>query len=428
MGGAAYLRLIAIAALIGIPAALVAAVFLGVVHVVESWLWNDLPSLLGYASPPWFLLLGLPVAGALIVVITRRFLPGDGGLPPLRGLEAEATPLRNAPGVFLAALGTLPFGAILGPEMPVVALGSAVGVAATRLVKLDDKRASTVMATAGTYSAISALFGGPLVAGMLLIESGLSVGARLIPALLPGLVAATVGYLVFLGFGNFPGIGQPGLTVPSLPVYDGIHAMDFVVAVAVGALAVLAIFVTRTIALRIDGLVPRVGMPVVLLGGGLAVGVVALIAEALGASPNDVLFSGQSALPDLISSQSLSAVLVLLVAKVIGYAVSLGAGYRGGPIFPAIFVGVALAAIAIVLFGTSPTLAICVGTAAGMAAQTRLLFSPLLFATLLVGTAGAGALPPTVFAVVTAWLLTTAITARGLWPQLAPKPAPQGAA
>jgi hypothetical protein len=42
---------------------------------------------------------------------------------------------------------------------------------------------------------ISALFGGPLAA-FLLIEGGVALGAALIPALLPGLVAAAVGALV----------------------------------------------------------------------------------------------------------------------------------------------------------------------------------------------------------------------------------------
>src|SRR5689334_9714850 len=191
ISGGQYLRLVALAAAVGIPAALVAAVFLAVVHWIETWLWDDLPVMLGYTQPPWFLLIGLPVAGAVVVLVARRLLPGDGGAQPLRGFEADATPPRNVPGVVLAALGTLPFGVILGPEMPVVALGSAVGVAATRLIKLDQ-RETRVIATAGTFSAISALFGGPLVAGMLLVEGGLSAGAMLIPALLPGLVAATV--------------------------------------------------------------------------------------------------------------------------------------------------------------------------------------------------------------------------------------------
>ena len=83
--GLAYLRLIGIAALIGIPAAVVAALFLGTVHVMERWLWDDLPTAMGVSSPPWFLVLGLPAAGAAIVVLARRFLPGDGGHPPCMG-------------------------------------------------------------------------------------------------------------------------------------------------------------------------------------------------------------------------------------------------------------------------------------------------------------------------------------------------------
>lgn len=419
ISGGQYLRLVALAAVIGIPAALVAALFLAVVHWLETWLWDDLPTMLGYADAPWFLLVGLPVVGALIVLAARLLLPGDGGAPPLRGLESEATPPSYVPSVVIAALGTLPFGAILGPEMPVIALGSAVGVTATRLLKLGEVE-TKVIANAGTFSAISALFGGPLVAGMLLVEAGVSAGAMLIPALLPGLVAATVGWLVFTGLGNFGGLPQAGLTVPSLPVYQGIQVIDLGLGVAVGIAAVVALFVVRLIAVRLDGLVPRFSMPIVLLAGGLGVGLIALICQALGASPKDVLFSGQSALPDLVNAGSIGFVGLLLVAKILGYGISLGSGYRGGPIFPAIFLGVALASMAVVVLGISPTLAIAVGTAAGMAAQTRLLFSPLLFAALLVGSAGTDTLPAAVFAAVSAWLLTTALTTRGWWPQRKP--------
>lgn len=50
--GPAYLRLVALGAVIGIPAALFAALFLAFVHDLEHWLWDDLPSSLGYTSPP----------------------------------------------------------------------------------------------------------------------------------------------------------------------------------------------------------------------------------------------------------------------------------------------------------------------------------------------------------------------------------------
>ncbi len=113
--GREYLRVVVIAALIGIPAALVAAAFLGAVHILQQWLWTELPAQLGYAQLPWFVIIGLPVVGALLVVVARRFLPGDGGAEPLGGLAAERpTPLSYAPGVALAAIGTLAFGAVLG--------------------------------------------------------------------------------------------------------------------------------------------------------------------------------------------------------------------------------------------------------------------------------------------------------------------------
>jgi hypothetical protein len=52
MTGTAYLRLIALAAAIGAPAALVAAAFLALTHELEDWLWHELPDALGYSAPP----------------------------------------------------------------------------------------------------------------------------------------------------------------------------------------------------------------------------------------------------------------------------------------------------------------------------------------------------------------------------------------
>jgi H+/Cl- antiporter ClcA len=406
-----YLRVVALAALIGIPAAVVAALFLGLIHALERLLWDQLPETLGFTSPPWFLILGLPVAGALLVIAARAFLPGDGGHSPLEGLQAGETPLRYVPGVVLAAIGTLAFGAVLGPEMPVIALGSAVGVLVNSFVRLGPRERMTV-ANAGSFSAISALFGGPLVAGMLLVESGLSLGAGLLPALLPGLVAAGIGYLIFVGLGDWEGLSAPGLQVPSLPPYEGEIVTDLLLAIAVGIVAGLVLAGVRDLGRRFEGFQPRVGMPVLLLAGGLAVGVLALAGQALGADSQDVLFSGQASLGVVTSAPSLTLVVVLLVTKSLAYAVSLGSGFRGGPIFPAIFVGVAVASVPVVAFGSSPTWAVAVGAAAGMAAQTRLLISPLLLSSLLVGPDGSDTIPAAVLGTATAWIFATALERR----------------
>jgi H+/Cl- antiporter ClcA len=400
-------------AAIGIPAAVVAAVFLGVVHDLEHWLWDVLPDHLGHDQPPWYLVLGLPVVGALVVLAARRLLPGDGGHTPLDGMGGgEPTPVRHAPGIALAALGSLPFGAVLGPEAPVIALGSATGVAAASIARLRG-RAAGIVASAGSFSAISALFGGPLVAGMLLVEGSLGLGTAALPVLLPGLVAAATGYLVFVGFGHWGGLHQPGLVVPNLPPYQGTHLLDLLVGPGVGIVTVIVVQGVRFIGVRIrHDAHERFGLTPVLLVGALAVGLLAELADLLGADSQDVLFSGQASVPSVIVSDSTKIVLILIVAKGVAYAISLACGFRGGPIFPAIFLGVAVATLPVVWFGVSPTLAVAVGAAAGMAAQTKLLFAPLLFASLLVGPGDSAVLPATVFAAASAWLLATAIDQR----------------
>ncbi|NUO61391.1 MAG: chloride channel protein [Hamadaea sp.] len=394
--GRAYLRLILLGAAIGIPAALIAALFLASVHELEHWLW-------GTGEPPWYAVLSLPILGAIIVVLARRFLPGDGGHSPLEGLSTAPTPISYAPGVVLAALGSLSYGAVLGPEAPVIALGSVVGMITTRFVKLD-KQGTAVVSNAGQFSSISALFGGPVVAGMLLLEGGIGLGARLLPVLLPGLVSASIGYLIFTGFGTWGGLNAPGLVVPDMPAYSGVHLGDLLIVIIVGILSALALSRVHLLGRRVAEV--KLPMPALLLAGGLAVGLLALLARALGANSQDVLFSGQASVGVVATADSTKIVLVLLIAKFLAYAVCLGCGFRGGPIFPAIFLGVALASLGVVWFDLSPTLALAGGAAAGMAAQTRLIFSPLVFAALLVGAPSLDVLPPAVLAVAAAWLTT----------------------
>lgn len=45
------------------------------------------------------------------------------------------------------------------------------------------------------------------------------MGAAVLPLLLPGLVAAAIGYLIFVGLGDWSGLDAPGLQVPAIPPY-----------------------------------------------------------------------------------------------------------------------------------------------------------------------------------------------------------------
>jgi H+/Cl- antiporter ClcA len=410
VNGRTYLRLVLLGAAIGIPAALLAAGFLALAHELEELLWHDLPDALGHSSVPLYLVVAIPIVGAGLVAFARGFLPGDGGAEPLEGVGVHPTPPVAAVGVALAALGTLSFGAVLGPEAPLIALGAAVGLAAAPLIRAGEKE-GTVLATAGSFSAISALFGGPLVAGMLLVEASAGMlGAALIPALLPGLVAAACGYVIFVGLGDWGGLDTVPLAVPELPEYDGTSVADLLLGAVVGVATAIVVVGAMRLAVRVRGERERGrGMLALLLAGGLATGLLAALADLLGASSQDVLFSGQASVPDLVREDSAGILVVLLAAKGLAYAICLGCGFRGGPVFPAIFLGITLATFAVIAFDMSPTAAVAIGAAAGTAAATRLLFASLLLAALLVGLAGLDAAPAAVFAAAAAWLTRAAL-------------------
>jgi H+/Cl- antiporter ClcA len=177
LAGSRYLRLVGLGALVGIPAGLAAALFLALVHELQHWLWTDLPDALGESSPPWYLVIGLPVVGALIVAAARILLPGDGGQPPLEGHGSPATPISHGPGIVLAALATLGFGAALGPEAPVIAPGSVVALALTTFAGLGERERS-VLGTAGSFSAVWRSSGGRSSAGCCCSRAASASGPR----------------------------------------------------------------------------------------------------------------------------------------------------------------------------------------------------------------------------------------------------------
>src|SRR4051794_41978419 len=102
----AHARLVALGALIGIPAAAAAALFLGLVHELQQLLWTDLPDSLGESGPPWYLIVGLPVAGGAIVWAARTPLPGDGGPTPPPRLHPHPPPPSPPPRLLVPAPGT----------------------------------------------------------------------------------------------------------------------------------------------------------------------------------------------------------------------------------------------------------------------------------------------------------------------------------
>jgi H+/Cl- antiporter ClcA len=100
-------------------------------------------------------------------------------------------------------------------------------------------------------------------------------------------------------------------------------------------------------------------------------------------------FSGEQAIPALLGETAAGTVLLLLALKVVGYAISLGSGFRGGPIFPVLFLGVGVGVLASLVLPIGLTPAVACAMAAATAAATRLPFAASALSLLMVGTAGA---------------------------------------
>src|SRR4029079_12176947 len=168
--------------------------------------------------PTWW---PLPVValGGLIVALSIRYLPGTSGHKPAAGFKTSGpVPAIRLPGIIIAAFATLSLGAVLGPEAPLIAIGSGLGVLAIHLVKRDaPERASVVIGAAGSFAAISTLLGSPLPAAFLMMEVAGIGGAMLGVVLWRGLPAACVGSLILIGLKNCTGLGTFSLAVPDIP-------------------------------------------------------------------------------------------------------------------------------------------------------------------------------------------------------------------
>ncbi len=418
-----YVALLVLAAIIGVPVSAAAYFFLALVSKLQVWIFSDLPKGVGFhAEPLWWPLPWLALAG-LLVALAIRYLPGKGGHSPADGFKVGAGPPIpiELPGIVLAAFATLSLGVVLGPEAPMIALGGGLGVLAVRLVKRDaPPRTATVVAAAGSFAAISTLLGSPLLGAFLLMEaSGLS-GAMLELVLVPGLLAAGVGSLIFIGLDAWTGLGTFSLAIPGLPHVGSPTGAEFLWALAIGIMAAplgsairwLGLFLRPHVERRMLLATPVVGLAI----AGLAIA----FAAGTGKGSSEVLFSGQSALGPFISnsaSYTVGALLLLLVCKGIAYGASLSS-FRGGPTFPAMFLG----AVGGVALSHLPGLPLVYGVAMGIGAMTvvmlRLPLTSVLLATVLLSSDGLQVTPLAIVAVVVAYVASARLT-----PSPAPAPA-----
>ena len=403
--------LLLVAAVVGVIVSYAAWGFLEAVNQVQVGVYDDLPDALGFDSTPvWWPLPVLAIAGLITALAIVR-LPGGGGHVPANGLSAGQTRPVDLPGVMLAAVASIGLGAVIGPEAPLIALGGGLAVFVARLARRDaPPQVLMVMGAAGSFAAVALIFGSPLIAAVILIEATGLGGPRVPIIMLPGLLAAGTGSLVYIGTRSFAGLDTSAYALQpmSLPAFGEPGWADFGWTIAMGVGAALFTYVAVRIGKRVHELVMR--RPFVLIpAAGLAVAGLAIgFSEWTGHGTEEVLFSGQDALPDLVENPaawSVASLLLLLLFKGAAWGISLGS-FRGGPTFPALFLGAAAGVAASHLPGLSLTPAVAVGMGAMTAAMLRLPLSAVVLAVLLTFEGGVGASPLIIVGVVVAYLVT----------------------
>ena len=325
----------------------------------------------------WVIL--VPVVGGVIVGIMARY-----GSAAIRGhgipeameqvlynesrVPPRVTILKPVSAAF--AIGT---GGPFGAEGPIIATGGALGSLVGQLVRTtaDERK---VLLAAGAAAGMAATFGSPVSAVLLAIELLLfEYRARsLVPVALASATATAV-RIAFMGSGPiFPmsTIVQPG----------GAALATYIVLGAVVGLA--SVYVTRAVYAIEDGFdklpIHWMWWPAI---GGLAVGIIGYFAP-------HTMGVGYDNIEHIVAGNIVGvALLVLVVAKFVSWAISLGSGTSGGTLAPLFTIGGGLGSLlgSVVIalapgLGLDVRVAALVGMAAIFAGASRAMLASVVFA------------------------------------------------
>jgi H+/Cl- antiporter ClcA len=394
----ALLPLILPAFVVGVGASLLLLGVSAAAEELQHVLWRNLPDALGVGrySVLWMLVMLTSTGVAVGLVVWK--VPGHAGPDPATtGLDAPVLPPAVLPGLVLATALMLAGGPSLGPENPIIAVN--VGLTfwlGRRLAPRMPRGLWPAMAEAAT---IGALFGTPVAAALVISEA--LAGRQLRGALWDNV------------FGPLAAAAAAALTTTLVahPTFD-LHLPAFgrpdwgdllavlVVASAAALLGMAAVLAFPYVHGAFAGLRhPMVALPV----GGLVLGLLAAVGGHL------TLFKGLDEIGELAADPagwSAGEYATMTVVKLAALLVAASCGFRGGRIFPAVFVGVTFGLCAHALVdAVHPALGVGAGVLGVLLAVTRQAWVSLFVAAVLVASPAMLAL--LCIASLPAWLLVT---------------------
>ncbi|EHQ8140811.1 ion channel protein [Escherichia albertii] len=317
---------------VGIASSLILIAVMKIASVLQNLLWQRLPDSLGIPLDSPLLIIGILTLTGGAVGLVIRFSQGHAGPDPAcEPLIGTLVPPSALPGLIVALILGLAGGVSLGPEHPIMTVNIALAVAiGVRLMPRVNTMEWTILASAGT---IGALFGTPVAAA--LIFSQTLNGNNEVPLwdrLFAPLMAAAAGALTTGLFFH------PHFSLP-IAHYGQMQITDILSGAIVAAIAIAAGMIAVWCLPRLHTMMHRLKNPVLMLGlGGFLLGILGVIGGPVS------LFKGLDEMQQMTMNQAFSTsdFFLLAVIKLAALVVAAASGFRGGRIFPAVFVGVAL--------------------------------------------------------------------------------------
>ena len=356
------LLLLLLAALTGFVMGVVTTAFMAIISAGTRLLWDTLPEQLGLAGnhPLWTLI--ITTSGGLLLGASIYFTGEHTGLGAAAREYAREGRLeyRHLPSMLLESFISLWFGGSVGPEGPLTDLCGRGGTwLADRLRVSPDALQILVFVAIG--SCFGALLGTPVIGAILALEFMAIRAIDYSRFLLPSVAGSCVASVVYIRLGGV-GIGQ----LLAFPDYPGPKVVDLVYAVPLGLIGALVGLPHLLLARALQSaMAPLAARPIVRgVLGGVVVGLVGMMVPL-------VLFSGAEQIGTIIQHASeigLMMLIVLGVTKSFLTWLCFTSGYKGGPVFPTIFIGVVLGLVVYDLLPIIPAGVCVLAAAAGFTA------------------------------------------------------------
>jgi H+/Cl- antiporter ClcA len=403
-----FYLLMTYAALIGALSSLLTAGYISLYNLGIKFFEQGSLFVLNVNVWPLVLLTG---AGVLIGLLIK-FFGQRGGLGVAQREYAQTGRLnpRNLTSILPQAFISLWSGAAVGPEGPLVFLTGGVGSFVSDRLRLqkDDVQVLVYSSIAGAFGGF---FGSPIVGAVGAVEYMFIRELNLYRHLIPGLLAAAVGYGVYFAF-----LQTSFLGIYSFPDYPSPRLVDLwwalLVGVIAGGIGIMHKLIFGIVQLVFTPLEKRPVRRAII--GGVVIGLIGSFLPL-------TLYSGQDQLLQIIHNPAafgIGLLILMMLVKALLTSTSFATGFEGGPIFPLIFVGGTLG-LAISKILTFIPEGVAVTT--GMAAVTCAVFPLPLTVALLLGLLGGqpDLLPVIVIGAVIGFLVSKALTP--LLPKRKPK-------